>query len=118
MFSDRLLTRIETGSIGLASYETIVLLGGIAAAAAPTVGLGVSVGTSIAGAVQGQKTASQQRKVLDAGLTEQRRASLLAARLESGRSSRGEMGLNSTTLTGKQGDLSVAPVGKRTLLGG
>ena len=91
---------------------TLAGIGATAASAAPALSTAASLGTSIYGAVQ----ASKPPPKLPMSLDEKR--SLLAQRLASGRNARGEQGLAATTLTGARGDLSVATVGKRTLLGG
>jgi len=67
-----------------------------------------TMGTSISAAVKGTKKPSDPMK----------RQQELARRLIAQRAGQREGGIGSTRLTGPLGDLSVAPTGKRTLLGG
>jgi hypothetical protein len=105
-------TGLTGGTLAAGSGTAASIGAGIGAAAVPVATIGGTLASAVTGGIAASKKPPKPPMTLD-----ERRA-LLAQRLASGRTSRGEMGLAATTLTGARGDLTAAPVGKRTLLGG
>jgi len=92
----------------------LAAIGGALLEAAPAISAVASVATSVVGTVQAKKAADQQ-----ASQAKRQTAALLSQRQSTGLLG-GNRGIGSTLQTagGAQGDLNIAPTGKRTLLGG